>query len=240
MRWLTHGYRKSLRLLFAAPTICDNPERLKSSNLNMLLMKELTSSVHPDKVLLHSCCAPCSAAILEWLSGHGIETVVFFCNPNIYPEKEYEIRKQELQRYCKSLGIRVIDADYDHEKWREAVKGLEMEPERGKRCLECFRFRMLATAKCARDENIRYFTTTLAGSRWKRLEQVDEAGLYAAEAVPPTEYWQMNWRKGGLQNRRGELLKENGFYNQQYCGCEFSMSHLKELPAHLRITPSDQ
>ncbi len=190
----------------------------------------------PARILLHSCCAPCSSAILEWLENHGVKTTVFFYNPNIFPEEEYLKRKNELIRYCEKKSIRFIDGEYDHQKWREAVKGLEREPERGKRCLECFKHRMLATALCAQKENIGFFTTTLAGSRWKLLEQIDEASLLASAKVPGTTYYQMNWRKGGLQTRRGELLKENNFYNQLYCGCEFSMGHLATVELHLKKT----
>ncbi|MCD8339503.1 MAG: epoxyqueuosine reductase QueH [Burkholderiales bacterium] len=180
----------------------------------------------PKQVLLHSCCAPCSAAVIEWLLQHNVQLLVFFFNPNIYPEEEYLIRKKELEDHCRRFGVKVIDGDWSHDKWREAVKGLENEPERGARCLECFKYRLVATAHCAKENKIEFFTTTLASSRWKALTQVNEAGIYASNCVPGTTYWAMNWRKGGLQERRGQLLKKYGFYNQQYCGCEFSMARL--------------
>ena len=102
------------------------------------------------------------------------------------------------------------------------MAGLEEEPERGERCLQCFRMRMEATARLAHELGISQFATTLASSRWKRLDQISEAGLAAALPYPDVEFLDRNWRKGGLQERRNILLKENGFYNQQYCGCEFS------------------
>ncbi len=188
----------------------------------------------PTAVLLHSCCAPCSAPILEWLLSHEITPTIFYFNPNIYPELEYRIRKEELSKYCRQLGLTVIDGDYDHDAWKESTKGLENEPERGKRCLECFKYRLLAAAHCANELGIKDFTTTLSSSRWKNLDQIDQAGFYAASQVPQTNYWQMNWRKGGLQERRSILLKQNGFYNQQYCGCEYSMARMKKLPPHLK------
>ena len=84
------------------------------------------------------------------------------------------------------------------------------------------------TAECAKREGIELYTTTLAGSRWKRAEQIREAAAHAKSLIPESTYWDVNWKKGRLQERRGVLLKENGFYNQQYCGCEFSMGHLTE------------
>ena len=173
-------------------------------------------------MLLHACCAPCSSAIVEWLMQHEVRPTIFYYNPNIWPLEEYEIRKQESKRHAESLGIRWIDGDYDHEQWRCDVSGMENEPERGARCELCFRLRLLATARKAQELGIRYFATTLASSRWKSLEQISQAGLAAQEAVPGTEFWAQNWRKGGLQDRRNQLLREYNFYNQQYCGCEFS------------------
>ncbi|MBQ1874475.1 MAG: epoxyqueuosine reductase QueH [Paludibacteraceae bacterium] len=181
-------------------------------------------------VLLHACCAPCSSAIVEWLLAHHITPVIYYYNPNIFPEEEYLIRKEESKRHADSLGVRWIDGDYDHTAWRQTVCGLEHEPERGNRCAACFRHRLLAAARMAQQEGIPWFATTLASSRWKSLDQINAAGLWAEEQLrsPLTNnlsplFWAQNWRKGGLQQRRNELLRQFGFYNQQYCGCEFSM-----------------
>ena len=174
-------------------------------------------------VLLHSCCAPCSAAIIEWLLAADIRPALFYFNPNIYPKSEYDIRKAELTRYALSQGVEVIDGDYDHENWLRQVAGREHEPERGARCLQCFKMRMLATARLANERGIEQFAATLASSRWKSLEQIACAGHWAASQFDGVRFWEKNWRKDGLSERRRELLKQNGFYNQQYCGCEFSM-----------------
>jgi predicted adenine nucleotide alpha hydrolase (AANH) superfamily ATPase len=175
-------------------------------------------------VLLHTCCAPCSSAIIECLLKNGITPVIYYCNPNIYPKEEYEIRKNECTRYAQALGLEIIDADYDHDSWLEAVIGLETEPERGGRCLKCFKIRLLKTAEYAAERGIKVITTTLASSRWKSLEQIDEAGRWACEMISGGPvWWDRNWRKNGLQERRLEILKEYEFYNQLYCGCEFSM-----------------
>ena len=179
------------------------------------------------KVLLHTCCAPCSSAIIECLMKHGVTPVIYYCNPNIYPHEEYEIRKNECTRYAESLGLEIIDADYDHENWLECVKGLENEPERGGRCLKCFKLRLLRTAEYAAAHGIRVITSTLASSRWKSLDQINEAGQWACEQVCDSAgvtWWPHNWKKGGLQERRLQIIKEYGFYNQLYCGCEFSMN----------------
>ena len=196
------------------------------------------------KVLLHACCAPCSSAIVEWLLARRIEPVIYYYNPNIYPREEYELRKNESKRHAESLGITWTDDDrfrtgasqqscYKemHDAWRHDICGLEDEPERGRRCEACFYHRLLATARKAQELGIPFFATTLASSRWKNLEQINAAGERAArtqntdrstDRVQTVQFWAQNWRKDGLQERRNQLLKEYNFYNQLYCGCEFS------------------
>ena len=174
-------------------------------------------------ILLHSCCAPCSAAVIEWLLAANIYPALFFFNPNIYPKTEYDLRKSELSRYAFSQGVEVIDGDDGHENWLRYVAGFEHEPERGARCMQCFKMRMLATAQLAHERGYERFATTLASSRWKSLEQIAQAGHWAATQYERVTFWDKNWRKDGLTERRNQLLKENGFYNQRYCGCEFSM-----------------
>ena len=183
-----------------------------------------------SRVLLHCCCAPCSGAIVELLAAKGIEPVIFFSNSNITPLAEYEKRRAEVVRYAEKFGFEVVDDEYDHDQWLAAVKGLENEPERGARCLDCFRFRLMRAARYAASRGLTVLTTTLASSRWKDLSQVDEAGLFACEAASRESgsevlWWGQNWRKGGLQQRRGEIIREQAFYNQNYCGCEFSEKH---------------
>ena len=211
-------------------------------------MSKQPAIIVPDgcvRVLLHACCAPCSSAIVEWLLAHDITPVIYYYNPNIYPREEYEIRKNESKRHAESLGILWIDDDqlrnnrlslseirtgasrpcgYEemHTSWRQAVCGLENEPERGKRCEACFYHRLLATARKAQELGIPFFATTLASSRWKNLEQINAAGDKAAAEINGVHFWAQNRRKEGLQERRNELLKEYRFYNQLYCGCEFS------------------
>jgi len=181
---------------------------------------------NPDnisKLLLHVCCAPCSTAIVECLLENGIKPALFYYNPNIYPAEEYERRKAESVRHAASLGLEFIDADYNHGLWREAVRGHEGEPERGARCLQCFKHRLAVTAKFAYENGFKTFATTLASSRWKSLEQIAQAGDYAASMFKGMKFLAQNWRKGGLSERRSALIRQYGFYNQQYCGCEYSI-----------------
>lgn len=193
------------------------------------------------KVLLHTCCAPCSSAIVECLMNHGIEPVIFYSNPNIYPEEEYLIRKNECTRYARKLGLTIIDDDYDHVSWLNSIRGMENEPERGGRCLKCFKYRLYRAASYAQANGLRVLTTTLASSRWKSLAQINEAGNWACAQVnggvdgaelasegATVVWWEQNWRKGGLQERRSQIIREMDFYNQQYCGCEFSMRTNKQ------------
>ena len=199
----------------------------------MALKDQMEFPSENKKVLLHTCCAPCSSAIIEYLMANGIEPVIYYCNPNIHPYEEYLIRKEECTRYAEALGLEIVDADYDHKQWLEAVRGLENEPERGGRCMECFRLRLLMTARYAQGRGIDVITTTLASSRWKSLEQIDAAGQWACEMASaesdgslPVLWWGRNWRKGGLQERRNQIIKEYGFYNQLWCGCEFSRKNV--------------
>lgn len=190
--------------------------------------EEWVMPVNTDRILLHTCCAPCSSAIIECLLQHGIRPTIYYCNPNIYPPDEYHIRKEECTRYAQALGLDVIDAGYTHEEWLRTVQGMEDEPERGNRCLQCFKLRLRNTAHYAHEQSFTLIATTLASSRWKSLDQINEAGRYAVAPFPDVAWWDKNWRKGGLSERRAQLIKEYGFYNQRYCGCEFSIR--KETP----------
>lgn len=191
-------------------------------------MKRRREIIVPDAVassgelVLHACCAPCSTAIVEWLLQHEIRPVIFYYNPNIYPLEEYEKRKEESKRHATQNGLQWYDADWQHEEWLAAVQGHEHEPERGMRCSLCFAMRLRAAALFAQERGIKTFGTTLASSRWKNLEQVNRAGALAA-AGTDVQFWAQNWRCNGLQERRNTLIREGDYYNQRYCGCEFSI-----------------
>lgn len=175
-----------------------------------------------DRILLHACCAPCSSAIVECLVERGYRPVIFYSNSNIFPREEYDHRLNECLRYAKLWGLEIVDDEYDHAQWGRCAVGLENEPERGGRCLQCFKFRLLRAAQYAAANGFPVLTTTLASSRWKSLEQVNQAGEWACSQVQGVTWWAQNWRKGGLQERRNQILKEQNFYNQLYCGCEYS------------------
>ena len=177
-----------------------------------------------SRVLLHACCAPCSSAIVECLVRNGIRPVIFYSNSNIFPFEEYGHRLDECLRYAQKWGLEIVEDEYDHNAWQGCAAGLENEPERGGRCLRCFQFRLLRAAQYASAHGFEVLTTTLASSRWKSLEQVNEAGRWACAQVSGVTWWDRNWRKGGLQERRNQIIKEEDFYNQLYCGCEYSQN----------------
>ena len=175
------------------------------------------------KLLLHSCCAPCAGEIMEAVAASGIETTIYFYNPNIHPKEEYEIRKDENIRFAEKLGFHFIDADYDKDNWFDRVKGLEDEPERGERCTVCFDMRFERTALYAYENNFKIFATTLGISRWKDLDQINNSGLRAANRYNNLGFWDFNWRKQGGSSRMLEISKKEKFYKQEYCGCVYSL-----------------
>ena len=174
-------------------------------------------------VLLHSCCAPCAGELMEAMVASNIKFAIFFYNPNIHPLKEYEIRKQENIRYAEQMRIPFIDADYDTDNWFSRTKGMEMEPERGKRCTACFDMRFERTALYAHEHGYKVITSSLGISRWKNMEQINDCGLRAAAGYPGITYWTYNWRKNGGSSRMYEIAKREEFYQQEYCGCIYSL-----------------
>ena len=183
----------------------------------------LNMPVIDNKLLLHSCCAPCAGEIMDAVAASGIDTTIFFYNPNIHPKEEYEIRKNENIRYANKLGFDFVDADYDKENWFERVKGLENEPERGKRCTVCFDMIFERSALYAFENNFKVFATTLGISRWKDLNQINTSGLKAAKRYNELQFWDFNWRKKGGSSRMIEISKREEFYQQEYCGCVYSL-----------------
>lgn len=184
---------------------------------------ELEAPNGKDKILLHSCCAPCAGEVIEALVASNIDTTVFFYNPNIHPVDEYELRKQENIRFCKKLGVPFVDADYDTDNWFERVKGLEDEPERGARCTVCFDMRFERTALYAQEHGFNLISSTLGISRWKNMQQINDCGQRAAARYGDMQYWTFNWRKQGGSQRMIEISKREEFYQQEYCGCVYSL-----------------
>lgn len=183
------------------------------------------------KVLLHSCCAPCSGEVMEAMLASGIEFSIYFYNPNIHPKREYEIRKDENIAFADKHNIPFIDADYDMDNWFLRAKGMEKDPERGRRCTMCFDMRFERTALYAYENGFSVITSSLGISRWKNMQQINDCGRRAASNYPDMIYWEYNWRKGGGSSRMIEISKREQFYQQEYCGCAYS---LRDTNAHRR------
>mgnify|MGYP001965316750 FL=1 len=195
-------------------------DHLKAANYDR---PKLETPNGESSLLLHSCCAPCAGEIMEAVAASDIDTTVYFYNPNIHPIEEYELRKEENKRYCEALDFKFIDADYDKDNWFDRIKGLEDEPERGERCTKCFDMRFERSALFAHENNFSLFATTLGISRWKDLDQVNNSGLRAANRYDNLAFWDFNWRKQGGSSRMIEISKREEFYQQEYCGCVYSL-----------------
>ncbi len=183
----------------------------------------LTLPSDTSRLLLHSCCAPCSGEVMEALLASGIDYTIFFYNPNIHPLKEYELRKNENMRFAEKHHVPFIDADYDKDNWFARAKGMEMEPERGIRCTMCFDMRFERTALYAYENGFDVITSSLGISRWKNMDQINDSGIRAAAPYPNLVYWTFNWRKQGGSARMLEISKREKFYQQEYCGCAYSL-----------------
>ena len=188
------------------------------------VIKEIEQTGIKKSLLLHSCCAPCSSYVLEYLSKF-FDITVFYYNPNIYPEEEYYKRAEEQVKFTESfLGkdIKVITEEHRAKEFYDAVKGFENEPEGGARCRECFYLRLSETAKYAKNYKFDYFTTTLSISPHKNAEVLNEVGGEIADktGIP---YLFSDFKKKNGYLRSTEISKQYGIYRQDYCGCVFSM-----------------
>jgi len=174
------------------------------------------------RLLLLSCCAPCSCAVIESLAAQKKDFTVLFYNPNIAPEAEYQKRLAENKRVCQQFGVPFVDLPYEPEAWKNCTQGLENEPERGRRCAACFELRLRRAMRYAQENHFDVVSSVLGVSRYKDLDQVNAvADKVSADMGVP--YDKTNWRKGGLQERRAQLIKELALYQQTYCGCAPSL-----------------
>jgi predicted adenine nucleotide alpha hydrolase (AANH) superfamily ATPase len=160
---------------------------------------------------------------MEALSASEIDYTIYFYNPNIHPRDEYELRKQENIRFAQKAGVPFIDADYDTDNWFARAKGLEWEPERGARCTMCFDMRFERTALYAYENGFPVITSCLGLSRWKDMNQINASGERVAAKYADITYWTYNWRKMGGASRMVEIAKREEFYQQEYCGCVYSL-----------------
>lgn len=190
-----------------------------------LKLDEIISSLDgPKTLLLHSCCAPCSSYVIEYLSAYFYITVLYY-NPNIEPREEYEKRKNEEIRFIGAFKtkypVKMMDVDYDNDKYCETIKGLENEPEGGARCSKCFLLRMEKTASVAKANNFDYFGTTLTVSPYKNSQVLNNIGA-SLEQKYNVKYLYSDFKKREGYKRSIELSKEYNLYRQHYCGCKYS------------------
>jgi len=173
------------------------------------------------KILLHACCAVCLGYPILLLS-ERFQPVVFFSNSNIYPSEEYDRRKNELVSYCENKGYEYLISEYAPEKWYKFIEGLESEPEKGLRCNKCFEFRLIESAQKAVELGISAFTTTLTVSPHKVSQNIFKVANCVAQNYG-LEFVEYDFKKNNGFVKTMQIAKENNFYRQQYCGCEYSI-----------------
>ncbi|MCD6525742.1 MAG: epoxyqueuosine reductase QueH [Desulfuromonas sp.] len=188
-------------------------------------ISEQSATVKP-RMLLHACCAPCSSSVIERLRGE-FELTLFYYNPNIHPLQEYEIRRDEMVRWCQQCELPLIVSDYDPQQWQQRIAGYEREPERGERCTLCYQMRLEATAQRAKADGFDLFTTVLSISPHKDAERINRLGAELAEQLG-VEFYAANFKKQGGFQRSLEISKEQGFYRQNYCGCRYSLAETEQ------------
>ena len=191
-----------------------------SINYNEEMKKIISNLDDHNKLLLHSCCGPCSSSVIERLRDYFDITVIYY-NPNIEPKEEYEKRKSEQLRLLNELGIKFMDIDYLNNEYHEKVKGYENEPENGLRCPLCFELRLDKTASKAKENNFDYFGTTLTVSPHKNSKIINEIGLKLEEKYG-VKFLLSDFKKEDGYKRSIELSKKYDLYRQDYCGCLYS------------------
>lgn len=189
------------------------------------IIEKLKVEQYRPKLLIHSCCAPCSSYVLEYLSS-CFDITIFYYNPNIHPAGEYKRRVEEQKNLIKSMPlnseIHFMEGDFHPEDFYAKVKGLEEEPEGGKRCFECYELRLQEAAMLAAERGFDYFTTTLSISPHKNAEKLNEIGERLAKEYH-TSYLPSDFKKKNGYKRSIELSKEYDLYRQDYCGCVYSI-----------------
>ena len=189
-------------------------------NYDVEMNKIIKSLDYKPKLLLHSCCAPCSTAVIERLKDYFNITIIYY-NPNIEPFEEYKKRKNEQIKIINMYGLEIMDCDYDNDLFHEMSKGLESVPERGIRCHKCYRLRLTYTMNKAKENNFDYFGTTLTVSPYKLSNVINEIGL-ELEKNNNIKFLLSDFKKHDGYKKSIELSKEYNLYRQNYCGCIFS------------------
>lgn len=189
-----------------------------------LCLKELENIKEPKKLLLHSCCAPCSSHVITFLTNYFDITILYY-NPNIAPIEEYNKRKEEQIRLIKSINtinkLDIIDCDYDNDIYESKIKGYEECPERGARCTICYELRMRKTAEIAKNNNYDYFCTTLSVSPYKNANLINQIGEKLAKEFN-IKWLYSDFKKADGYKKSIELSKKYNLYRQDYCGCIYS------------------
>lgn len=184
-------------------------------------------------LLLHSCCAPCSSSVIEKLATN-FNLTIYYYNPNIFPKEEYEKRLNEQKLYLQKLNINLIIGEYNPEEYNTAINGLESLGEKTARCYNCYKFRIEKTAKLAQKLKFDYFTTTLSVSPHKNAKWINEIGEQLS--TEKCKFLVADFKKQNGYLRSLELSKENGFYRQNYCGCEMSyLASKNKLEKHNKV-----
>ena len=196
-------------------------------NYNLLMEHEMESIGEGKTLLLHACCAPCSSAVLERLANF-FRVTIYYYNPNIYSSFEYKKRINELKRFISEFKtkykINLIEGDYEPIVFYEMAKGLEQEPERGKRCFKCYELRLKKTALLADELNFDYFCTTLTLSPYKNSDWLNEIGS-SLNDISNSHYLYSDFKKKNGYKRSIELSQEYNLYRQNYCGCIYSINN---------------
>ncbi len=189
-------------------------------NYDVEMMKIIDKLEDRPKLLLHSCCAPCSTTCIERLKDYFDITIIYY-NPNIEPFEEYEKRKKEQIRIIKMYNLNYLDCDYDNDLFHEMSNGLENEKERGIRCYKCYRLRLEYVCKVAKEKGFDYFGTTLTVSPYKLSKVINEIG-YELENMYNVKYLPSDFKKQEGYKKSIELSNKYGLYRQNYCGCIYS------------------
>ena len=173
------------------------------------------------RLLLHTCCAPCSPYVVELLQ-REFEVIAFFYNPNIHPLEEYQHRLEETKQFCKKARIELITGNYDVDQWFHLTRGMEKEKEGGKRCKLCYQMRLEKAVSVAKKNSCSHLTTTLTVSPHKKAAVINQIGSELQKGYSIT-FYEADFKKHDGFKKSCELSKEYGFYRQNYCGCIYSM-----------------
>jgi len=202
-----------------------------AGSLLAIWIYHLVKKYSKPKLLLHICCVGCGAFVSQTLAAY-FQVTLFFYNPNIYPDNEYELRLAETKKVAKKFGFKLLIGEYAHEEWLKLVKGRELDREKGERCLICYRERLTRTAKLARESGFTYFASTLTVSPHKLAQEINAIGLELALKYG-VKFLNRDFKKQDGFKKSLALSQELKLYRQNYCGCEFSQN----APARIASDP---